>query len=480
MSTTLLAPGPVPEASAVRSRAGRKPSPTVVILILSAAGIAFSVLQSLVAPALGLIAKDLHTSAGNASWILTAYLLSASVMTPILGRLGDMVGKRRMLLIVLAVLAGGTVVAGLATSLPTMIVGRALQGAAGGILPLSIGIVRDELPRERVGVAVGLLSAVAGIGAVVGIIAAGPIVDHLSWQWLFWFPLILIIVATVGAAIGIPESPVRAPGRLDVVGTAILSTSLITLMLAISKGREWGWTSATTLTLLSVGVVALIVFVVVELRVAEPLVDMRLMSQRGVWPTNVIGFVSGFALFGTFLLIPMLLELPAATGYGFGKSITQAGLFLLPTVIMLLVFGPLSGILAKRVGAKVPLLVGSILVSVAYALLAIAHTALWQIVVSGLITGAGMGLLFAAMSNAIIDVVPATHTGEAISVNSITRTIGGSIGTSVVAAVLIANSTPRGLPLDAAFTQGFWICAAVAAASVVAALALPKRRRSSQ
>jgi EmrB/QacA subfamily drug resistance transporter len=480
MSTTLLAPGPMPEASAVKSRAGRKPSPTVVILILSAAGIAFSVLQSLVAPALGLIAKDLHTSAGNASWILTAYLLSASVMTPILGRLGDMVGKRRMLLIVLAVLAGGTVVAGLATSLPTMIVGRALQGAAGGILPLSIGIVRDELPRERVGVAVGLLSAVAGIGAVVGIIAAGPIVDHLSWQWLFWFPLILIIVATVGAAIGIPESPVRAPGRLDVVGTAILSTSLITLMLAISKGREWGWTSATTLTLLSVGVVALIVFVVVELRVAEPLVDMRLMAQRGVWPTNVIGFVSGFALFGTFLLIPMLLELPAATGYGFGKSITQAGLFLLPTVIMLLVFGPLSGILAKRVGAKVPLLVGSILVSVAYAQLAIAHTALWQIVVSGLLTGAGMGLLFAAMSNAIIDVVPATHTGEAISVNSITRTIGGSIGTSVVAAVLIANSTPRGLPLDAAFTQGFWICAAVAAASVVAALALPKRRRSSQ
>lgn len=158
----------------------------------------------------------------------------------------------------------------------------------------------------------------------------------------------------------------------------------------------------------------------------------------------------------------------------------DAGLFLLPTVIMLLVFGPLSGILAKRVGAKVPLVVGSILVSVAYAQLAIAHTALWQIVVSGLITGAGMGLLFAAMSNAIIDVVPATHTGEAISVNSITRTIGGSIGTSVVAAVLIANSTPRGLPLDAAFTQGFWICAGVAAASVIAALALPKRRRSSQ
>jgi EmrB/QacA subfamily drug resistance transporter len=478
VSTTIHEPERLLGAAVPESSDVGKPSTTIVVLILAAAGLAFSVLQSLVAPALSLIAKDLGTSTGNASWILTSYLLAASVLTPILGRLGDMVGKRRVLLIVLVILAAGTVVSGLSTSLPVMIVGRALQGAAGGILPLSIGIVRDELPRERVGVAVGLLSAVAGIGAVVGIIAAGPIVDHLSWQWLFWLPLVLIVLATVGAAVGIPESPVRAPGRLDLVGTAVLSTSLVTLMLAVSKGREWGWTSPTILALIAVGLVALISFVAIELRVAEPLINMSLMARRGVWTTNVVGLVIGFALFGTFLLIPLLLELPAATGYGFGKSVTQAGLFLLPTVLMLLVFGPLSGILAKRVGAKVPLLAGSILVALSYGLLAVAHTALWQVVVSGLLTGAGLGLTFAAMSNAIIDAVPATHTGEAISVNAITRTIGGSIGTSVVAAVITANSTPRGLPLDAAFTQGFWVCAAVAVAGVIAALALPSGRRS--
>ncbi len=458
-------------------RSGRHANPTVVLLFLSLAGLSFAVLQSLVAPALPVIAKDLGTTTGNISWVITAYLLSASVLTPILGRLGDMVGKRKVLLVVLALLAAGTALAGLSTTLPVLIAARALQGAAGAILPLSIAIVRDELPREKVGVTVGLLSAVFGIGAGLGIVAAGPIVDHLSWEWLFWLPLVLILVALAGVTFGVPESPLRTPGRLDLVGTAILSTALITLLLAISKGREWGWTSGSTLGLGAVGVVALVAFVLVELRVAEPLVDMRVLAYRGVWTTNLVGLAIGFAMFGTFLLIPLLLELPSQTGYGFGKTVTQAGLFLLPTTLMMLVFGPLSGLLDRRYGPKLPMVLGAAAVTAAFALPAIGHGALWQIVGSGLLTGAGMGLAFAAMSNAIIEEVPASHTGEATSVNAIVRTIGGSVGTAVVAAVIASNSTSQGLPLDTAFTQGFWVCAGVAAVSVLAALALPSTRK---
>lgn len=238
---------------------------------------------------------------------------------------------------------------------------RALQGAAGAILPLSIGIVRDELPRDRVGITVGLLSAVFGIGAGLGIVAAGPIVDHLSWEWLFWLPLVLVGVALAGVGFGVPESPVRTPGRLDLLGTAILSVSLVSLLLAISKGRDWGWLQSPTLSLLAVGVVALVAFVLVELRVREPLIDMRLLAIRGVWTTNLVGLAFGFAMFGTFLLIPLLLELPAATGYGFGfgKTVSQAGLFLLPTTLMMLVFGPLSGLLDRRFGPKLPLALGT-------------------------------------------------------------------------------------------------------------------------
>jgi EmrB/QacA subfamily drug resistance transporter len=409
--------------------------------------------------------------------VLTAYLLSASVLTPILGRLGDMVGKRRVLLVVLMIFFAGTVLAALAPNLAVLVAARALQGAAGSILPLSIGIVRDELPRERVGVIVGLLSAIFGIGAGIGIVAAGPIVDHLSWHWLFWLPLALIAVALLGVVFGVPESPVRTPGRLDVLGAGILSVSLVALLLAISKGRDWGWGDPLTVGLLALGTIALVSFVLVELRVREPLINMRLIAIRGVWATNLVGLAFGFAMFGTFLLVPVLLQLPVETGYGFGKTVTEAGFFLLPTTLTMLVFGPLSGLLDRRYGPKLPMLLGAVAVVVAFALPAVAHGELWHIVVSGLLTGAGIGLAFAAMSNAIIATVPASHTGEATSVNAIVRTIGGSIGTAVVAAVVAANTDARGLPTDAAFTEGYWVCAAVAVIAVVAALALPSAPR---
>jgi EmrB/QacA subfamily drug resistance transporter len=459
------------------SSAGR-PAGSLLVVYLSLGGLAFAVLQSLVAPALTTIGRELNVSAADASWVITAYLLSASVLTPILGRLGDMVGKRRVLIGVLAMLAAGTLLAALAPNLVVLIAARALQGAAGAILPLSIGMVRDELPREKVGVTVGLLSAIFGVGAGVGIVAAGPIVEHLSWHWLFWLPLVLVVVALLGAIFGMKESPVRTPGRLDVLGAGILSVALVSLLLAISKGQAWGWGDGKTVGLLALGVVALIGFVLVELRVREPLIDMRLMRVRGVWATNLVALAFGFAMFGTFLLVPTLLQLPAATGYGFGKSVSQAGLFLLPTVLMMIVFGPLAGLLSRRLGPKVPMLLGAVSVVAAFALPALGHGSIWSVLLSGVLTGAGIGLAFAAMSNAIIDNVPATQTGEATGVNAIARTIGSSIGTAVVAAVISSHSTPRGLPTDDAFTYGFWVCAGVAVLAVAAALALPSRSRA--
>jgi EmrB/QacA subfamily drug resistance transporter len=465
MPHTLESPatGSIPTAAGQRPRGAKT---NLIVLYLSLGGLAFAVLQSLVAPALTTIGNDLEVSTADISWILTAYLLSASVMTPILGRLGDMLGKRRILIVVLVLLLVGTLMAALAPTLGVLIVARVLQGAAGAVMPLSIGIVRDELPRERVGVTIGLLSAIFGVGAGVGIVAAGPIVEHLSWHWLFWLPLVLVVIALVGVVFGLPESPVRKPGRLDIAGAVILTVSLVSLLLAVSKGQSWGWGDGKTLGLLALGAVAV-----------EPLIDMRLMRIRGVWTANVVGLVFGFAMFGTFVLVPTLLQLPAETGYGFGKSVSEAGLFLLPTVLMMVVFGPVAGILVRRVGPKLPMLLGGVSVTAAFLLPAIAHGELWQVVVSGLLTGAGIGLAFAAMSNAIIESVPAEQTGEASGVNAIARTIGSSIGTAVIAALISSHSTPQGLPSDDAFTIGFWVCAAVAVLAIVAAVAAPSMRR---
>jgi EmrB/QacA subfamily drug resistance transporter len=459
---------------------GRTTGGAMLVLYLSLGGLAFAVLQSLVAPALSTIGRDLGADTSDVSWVITAYLLSASVLTPILGRLGDIAGKRKVLIGVLAALAAGTLLAALAPNLTVLIVARALQGAAGAILPLSIGMVRDELPRDKVSVIVGLLSAIFGIGAGVGIVAAGPIVEHLSWHWLFWLPLVLVVIALLGAVFGMKESPVRTPGRLDVLGAGILSVGLVALLLAISKGESWGWGEPKTLALLALGVVALAGFVVAEHRVAEPLVDMRLMRLRGVWATDLVALILGFAMFGTFLLVPTLLQLPAATGYGFGKSVSQSGLFLLPTVVTMVIFGPLSGMLNRRYGPKLPMFLGAVLVVAAFALPAAAHGAIWEMLASGILAGAGIGLAFAAMSNAIIESVPAAQTGEATSVNTIARTIGSSIGTAVVAAVITSHTTARGLPTDDAFTYGFAACAVVGLLAVVAAVALPSAHRRHQ
>jgi EmrB/QacA subfamily drug resistance transporter len=455
---------------------GRRPNSTAIIVYLSLGGLSFAVLQSLVAPALSTIGKDLGASTSATSWVLTAYLLSASVLTPILGRLGDMIGKRKVLIVVLTILLVGAVLAALAPNLGTLIVGRALQGAAGAVMPLSIGIVRDELPKEKVSVTIGLLSAIFGIGAGVGIVAAGPIVEHLSWHWLFWLPAVLVVIALLGAVFGMPESPVRKPGRLDMLGTGVLAVSLVAILLAVSEGETWGWGDVKTVGLLVLGTVALVAFVLVELRVAEPLIDVRLFAVRGVWTAHVVALVFGFAMFGTFVLVPTLLQLPSALGYGFGKDVTQAGLFLLPTVVMMVIAGPIAGILVRRIGPKPPMLLGGIAIVIAFLLPAIAHGELWQVVVSGVFTGIGIGLALAACSNAIIESVPANQTGEAISANTVVRTIGSSVGTAVIAALITSHSTAQGLPTDDAFTIGFWACTGVAVLAVLAAVAAPSMR----
>ena len=458
----------------------RRASGTAIILFLSLGGLSFAVLQSLVAPALGTIGQDLGVETSDASWVLTAYLLSAAVLTPILGRLGDMVGKRKVLIVILALLLVGTVLAALAPNLLVLIFGRILQGAAGAVMPLSIGIVRDELPKERVSVTIGLLSAIFGIGAGVGIVAAGPIVEALSWHWLFWLPAILVAIALLGAIFGIPESKVRTPGRLDFVGTAILSISLVSLLLAISEGAKWGWGDGKTIGLIILGAVGLVVFVFVELRVANPLIDISLFQHRGVWTAHVAALAFGFAMFGTFILVPTLLQLPTVLGFGFGKTVTESGLYLLPTVVAMVISGVVAGILIRRIGPKIPMIIGAVAVTAAFVIPAIAHGEEWQILVSGVLTGIGIGMALAATSNAIVESVPAAQTSEAISANTVLRTIGSSVGTAVIAALISSSVTPQGTPTDDAFTIGFWASAGVGVLAVIAALAAPSlmaRRR---
>ena len=456
---------------------GRRAHHQVTFAVLAAGVIAFSLLQSLVTPVLPTIEAALHTNQSDVTWVLTAYLLSASIFTPILGRLGDMNGKKRMFVLALVALAVGCLLAALATNLTVMIIARVIQGIGGGVLPLAFGIIRDEFPRDRVPGAIGAISALIAVGAGVGLVVAGPIVDLLGSHWLFWAPLVVLVVAALAAQFLVPESPVRTSGSIHWPAALLLSGWLVALLLPISQAPSWGWGSMEVLGLLALAVVLAGLWVVVESRAAQPLIDMRMMRIRAVWATNLVALLSGVAMYAAFAFLPQFLQTPSVAGYGFGASITESGLLVLPQTIASFVLGLVSGRVAMRVGSKNVLVVGAAIGALGYFGFVLAHDSRAEIVAVSTVMGAGFGLAFAAMSNLIVAAVPREQTGVASGMNANIRTIGGAIGAAVMASVVTAGAGPGGLPRESGYTNGFLMLGGALLLSALAALLIPAVRR---
>jgi EmrB/QacA subfamily drug resistance transporter len=481
-----------PPDGAVAADSGGAPGVVAALLV---AALAVSLAQTIVVAALPAFGRELGASTTAVTWVLTAFMLSSAVATPIAGRLGDMFGYRRILLVCLCCFTIGTLVCGLAAgahSLGGLVTGRALQGIGGGVFPLAFGIVRTASPPPKVPSIVALLSAMFGIGGAAGMVVAGPVVDGPGTAWLFWGTLALAVIALSfssairatgtgsGAAAGAVSAPRTGPvrrGRVDVTGAVLLSGTLTCLLLAVTQGRAWGWGSAPVTGLFAATVLLLAGFAVTELRVADPLVDLRLLRRRALAATNLATFIVGMAMFGVITLIPRLVQTPPSAGYGFGASATEAGLVMLPVAGVMLVAGPLAARLGRRAGARVPLQAGAACAVVAFVLLAAAHTQMWYVYAAGLIVGAGYGLAFASIGNLVVESVEPRQTGVATGVNTIVRTVGGAVGAQIAAAVL-ATGTPgtRGMPEESAYTAGFLAFAVLAAVALAAASAVPRPR----
>jgi EmrB/QacA subfamily drug resistance transporter len=460
----------------------------VTLAILTLAGIAYALQQTMVIPALPTLQHDLNTTTTWVTWVLTVFLLVASVATPILGKLGDQYGKERVLLVSLLIFLAGSVGAALAWNIWSLIAWRALQGAGAAVFPLSYGIIRDEFPREKVGVAIGLISAVFGIGGGFGIVLSGLIVDHLSWRWLFIVGAVNIAAAAFLVHRYVPESPIKTPSRVDFLGATLLSGGLIAMLVALTEGESWGWTSTPTLLLFVVALLFFVAWGLAELRVPEPMVDMRMMAMRQVLFTNLTALVAGFAMFGTFVLVPNFVETPHGlplhvqrlVDYGFDASATKAGLYLLPSSITLLFAGPLAGLIGRRTGSKWPLSIGLVLVAGAAASLSMWHDQPWQILVAMAVLGIGVGFAFAAMATLITEAVRPSETGVATGMNTVMRTVGGVIGGQVGAALLTAHTIPGtgGVPSVVGYELAFAIGAVAAfAGATLAVFVTPPRLR---
>jgi EmrB/QacA subfamily drug resistance transporter len=432
----------------------------------------------MVAPALPAIQKDLHTTTTGVTWVLTIYLLTASIATPVLGRLGDMFGKERVLVLVLCMFAVGSLVAALSHSIGVLVTGRAIQGFAGAVFPLSFGIIRDEFPPERVAQGIGLISATFGIGGGVGLVAAGLIVDHLPYEWIFWIALIVTAMAIVATLLFVPESPIKVPAKIDWTGAALLAVGLGTLLLGISEAPRWGWTSGRVLGLFAVALVALVVWVRFELRVPAPLVDMRMMRRRAVWSTNLAALLVGFGMFGSFILIPQFVQAPPEAGYGFNATVTEAGLILLPATAVMLFAGPMAGWLGGRLGSRLPLLIGTLLAAAAFALIGFAHEHRWELYIGTALMGAGIGFAFAAMANLIVEAVDPTETGVATGMNTIMRTVGGSLGGQISATIVSAHVIAgTHIAKESGYTAAFFLSSVVMVLAFCATLLVPVRAR---
>lgn len=460
--------------------------PSVTLGLLAVACVSYVLQQTLVVPALPTIQRDLGTTTTWATWVFTGFLLTSAVATPLLGKLGDTYGKKRLLVMAMVVFAIGTVGAALATSIAALIAARALQGAAGAIFPLAFGIVRDELPPERVGMGLGFLSATFGVGGGAGLVLSGLILEHLTWPWLFWIGAVPVVGALLLVWRLVPESPVRTPSRVDWWGALTLSVGLAGLLVALSEGERWGWLSAATLGIAAASLAVLCLWVWVELRVPEPMVQIGMMRDRAVFWTNIVALIAGFSMFGTFLLVPTFVQmgaglpasLAARVDYGFGASVIAAGLFLLPSSAVMLIVGPVSGLLEARVGARALTGVGCGVLGLGGLLLALAHSSGVEIVIAMTLVGIGVGLVYSMLAKLIVDAVPREVTGVAMGMNTVMRTIGGVVGAQVGAALLSAVTIPGtgGIPEEAAFSATFLVAGAAALVGALGTLRIPGRR----
>ncbi|MFJ4804918.1 MFS transporter [Streptomyces murinus] len=452
-----------------------------VVAALALAGTVAAIMQTLVTPLIAELPRILHTSSSNAAWVITVTLLVGGVCVPVSGRLGDLVGKRRMMLICVVPLVIGSVVCALSTSVVPMIVGRGLQGMGMGMIPLGIALLRDVLPAEKLSGSIALVSASMGIGGAIGLPLAAAVAQYADWQLLFWGSAALAVIVGVLIFVVVPDVPAGAKGqRFDALGAIGLAIGLVALLLAISKGADWGWASGTTLALFAVAVLALPAWGRWELRTRDPLIDLRTTARPRVLITNAASVLIGVGMYSFMLIAPQLLQFPKATGFGLGQSMLAAGLWIAPGGIMMMVISPLGGKLINARGPKVALTCGAVVMAAGYALALPLMGTAWGIMFSGIVINSGVALAYGSMPALIMSSVPLSETAAANGFNTLMRSLGTTIGSAVIGVVLAHMTITLGgytLASENGFRTGLLIGCGVALVSAAVASFIPAPRK---
>ncbi|WP_327287457.1 MFS transporter [Streptomyces sp. NBC_01198] len=447
-----------------------------LVPVLVFLGTVVAVISSLGAPLVPTIADVDHVSLADAQWSLTITLLVGSVATPVLGRLGDGPHRRRVVLGAIAVVLAGSVLAALPLGFGYLVAGRGLQGVGLGLIPLAIATARDVLPADRSRPAVALLSITTVAGVGLGYPLTGLITESLGIHAGFWFGATISGLALLAAALVVPGVGAREKRPLDAPGAALLALGLASLLLALSDGEVWGWTSARVLALVLVALALLVGWSLHELRTAHPLVDLRTLRNRSVLTANVAGLIAGVAMYMLMSMVTRFVQTPSATGYGFGTSVLVTGLVLLPFSAASVASSKLVPLLTRRTSAAMVLPIGCGISLLSMVVFLLARGSLWELFLVMGVAGLGVGCTFAVMPGLIVNAVPAHETGSAISFNQVLRTIGYTTG-SVLSAVVLEAHTASGrlLPANSGYQAAAWLGCAIWVVTAVVAVVLPGR-----
>lgn len=461
---------PVAATAATESR-----SRLSVIIVFGAVVFCYAALEAMRGPALPVIQQGVGASAASVAWVFTGMELTAAVSLPLVSRLADLRGRKRLFLIVLTIVIAGTAVSATATSIVVLALGQVLQGVGSGFVPLALGMFTDTNPAAEAKSGTGLVIGMTALGAIAGLILAGPLLAVLSYHWLFWLPLCGLVLVWVLAVFLLPSGGSRGAGRVDWWGAVLLGTALAAVLLGMTMAPEWGWTSPGFLVLVALGVLLLAGFVARELRVEAPLVDLRL-GGRAMLATCVVAFAVGWATITTYLTIPVIVTAPPEAGYGLGAATTVVGLLVLPIGVVAAVTAPFTGRLERALGAKRLMVLSCVPIAMSSAIMLIGrHDAVLLALAAG-VMGLGLGVGLTQATNVVVSAAPRDRVASASGFLMIVRAVGNTLGAQITGS-LLAGATVVGTrsPTWSMLTTVLLVATALGLVATVAAVALPRR-----
>jgi len=449
------------------ARPGARGAARAFLLLLPP--VLFPFFQIGITPALPSLAADMHVGAGELAWVMSAFLISCAVAAPLLGRLGDAYGHRRVLIVTLVIVGAGSALAVFASDFWLLVVGRVLQGSAGGVLPLSVALIRRLLPAARQAPAIGLLTALVGLAAGFALLSGGLLTDAFSFRAVFTADLAAVLAALGCAALLPPSTPPSRRGRVDFVGAIVLGVGTLLVVSAITEIGHFPDGLLRALVTATAGTALLVALVAVELRSAHPLLNVRLLRRPAVLWIDISTLLVNIAGFAVFLLVPQLAQLEPALG-GFGSSATEVGVFLLPGAVLTIAAGPAFSRLGARIGHPWTAAIAASVVAAGMAGLALFTWSALTFFIAAAVALVGLNLAFGAMTNALVSAVPGENVGEATGINSLARTTGNALGSQMTGVIVAGGLVAPAVDALSAFSAAFLVSAVIGVAGSVAAL----------